>query len=176
MTLTLKFNQISIKLASDCVKKHQNASKQTIKDVFPNAKLSEVFENPELKFFSAAFLMDNEYSQEHLQGMLRLSPREDVYIRINGSLPDRNLYDSYRFYAGIDDFNEAVCILAFAKRYEKPSGESDMYVDVEGYYYAHHCEINDPDMHHIKSSEENPQTKLMNHLSCNPHCDGVSLP
>lgn len=178
MTLILKFNQVSKGLARDCVKKHQNASFQTIKDVYPNAKLSEVFENPKLKFFSAAFLMDTEYghSQEHLQGMLRLSPKEDVVIKINGSLPDRDRYDSFRFYAGIDDFNEAVCILAFAKRMEKPNGESDFYADVEGYYYAHHCEINDPDMHnHIKNLEENPQTKLMNHLSCNPHCEGTSL-
>jgi hypothetical protein len=178
MTLILKFNQISEALARDCVKKHQNASYQTIKDVYPNAKLSEVFENPKLKFFSVAFLMDDEHghSQDHLQGMLRVKSREEVKIMPNGSLPDERLYDSYRFYAGIDEYNEAVCILAFAKRHEKPNRESDRYVDVDGYYYAHHCEINDPNMHPIKSSEENLQTILMNHLSCNPHCDGVSLP
>lgn len=168
MTLILKFNQISKDLAIDCVKKHQNASFQTIKDVYPNAKLSEVFENPELKFFSVAFLMDNDHSKEHLRGMLRILSNEIIDIRVSGNKPDKKLYDSFRFYAGIDDFNEAVCILAFAKRYEKSNGKSDRYVDVEGYYYSYHCEINDPNMHSSK--------KVINHLSCNPSCDGVSLP
>lgn len=177
MTLTLKFNQISTDLAKNHVRKHQNASKQTIIDVFPNAKLSVVYDDPEQRFFSVAFLMDNEHghNKEHLQGMLRLSPHEDVEIKINGSKPDEKLYDSFRFYAGIDEFNEAVCILAFAKRYEKPNGMSDLYKDVEGYYYSHHCEINDPNMHHTNNLDKNPQTKLINHLSCNPHCEGTSL-
>lgn len=169
MEIILKFNQISDRLARDCVKKHKNASFETIKEVYPNAKLSTVFGDEKTKFFSVAFSMDNKHNhcQEHLQGMLRIASSVDIGIKINGTLPEKKLYDSYRFYAGIDEYNEAICILAFAKRQKITGSKSNHYKDVEGYYYAYHCEINDPDMH----SGSHP----LNHLSCNPNCEGTSL-
>ncbi len=130
--------------------------------------MADVYDSDE-KFYSTAFLIEDiggHDSQEHLQGMVRMADTQ-IDILVVGKKPATNLYDSYRFYAGIDEHNEAICILAFAKRHEKSDGTSDFYEDVEGFYYAHHCEINDPEMHSGRHS--------FNHLSCNPHCEGTSL-
>lgn len=167
-SFTLTFNQIEIKEASTHVKKHQGASKAEIAKAFPNAKLADVFDTDE-KFFSTAFLIEDvggHSSQDHLQGMVRM-PGTQIEVSVVGETPSTNKYDSYRFYAGIDKKNKAICILAFAKRVAKSDGTSDKYVDVENFYYAYHYEINDPDMHSGKHN--------FNHLSCNPHCDGTSL-